>query len=269
MASPAIILAMVFFFLPLAWAAYSAFCTFDVRMHATWVGWPNIVAAMTSPGTLRAASNTLLLAGGTLVSVVTTGFVGGLALGNMKSGTRIRSLFQVSVMFATSANGMFWMWLFMPFWGGMAQLAKTLGRPGLLWYSTPALAQLACLIVLWAWNFPGVVYFVSVAASGVPKELLEAAQLDGANAWQSFRHVTLPVIRKPLAYMAVSNIAGLLQVYEVPYMLWRGGPLGATQTVVMRMAAMEGGYGQAAALSLVMIVVISAISWMAWKLARG
>jgi len=268
MSLPAWVAIVVMFLAPIGWAGYAAFCSFDVRMRQTWVGLANLRAVLTSSNMRQAIGNTLLFAAVTFCTVMGTGILGGVAMASVGVGRRVRLLFQASPLLASSANGSLWVWLFAPMWGGMAQLWLAMGSKPLLWHSVPWLSRLAVCIVLWVWCFPGAVYTLGVVAQGTPKEILEAASLDGANEWQKFRHIVLPTIRRPLLYMMLVQCAGLLQVYEAPWLLWRGGPLGATETVVMRMVMLKDGYGQACAIGLLLLVVCSALSFVAWKVMR-
>ncbi len=265
---PAAILICVFFIAPLAILLPAAMCEFDVRMQPTWVGLANVRALLDSPTVAKAVGVTLRLALATFASVMTTALVGGMILHSVNAGARLRVLFQLCSMLGTAANSVFWAWLFAPMWGGLAQLSRAMGNTPIMWHAQAVSAQIACCVVLFAWLFPGNTYFVAVAASGVPKDLLEAAQIDGANAWQRFWHVTMPVMRRPLTYVAVTFLAGVAQVYEVPLLLWQGGPLGGTTTVMMSIARVDGGYGQAAALALLLTVVVSGLCYVAWKIGE-
>jgi len=258
----------VTFFAPLCWAVYAAFCSFDVRMRQTWVGLGNLRFVLSSPGMMRAVANTVTFTGIAFCMVAATAVLGGLAMSAVQATPRLRMLFLVAPLMNTAANGSFWIWLFSPFWGALTALWLAMGGQPLLWHSDPFLARLSVCVVLWAWCFPGNVWRVAVAAQGVPRELQEAAMLDGAGEWQRFRHITLPTIRRPLVYMVLAQLAGLLQVYEAPWLLWRGGPLGATETVAMRMVSLKDGYGPASALGLLLLCATTALGYGAWRMMR-
>lgn len=269
MAAPAILHSLIFFAAPMLILVGAGFFSFNLRMEGTWAGWSNFAALFSDPKFWREAGTTALLALVTWVSILGTAIIGTVAMEAIGSGHRLRAAFAASAMMATSANGVLWLWLFSPIWGGLAQLSRLMGMPVVFWHARAWPAKIACLIVLWAWNFPATLYFVSLSANAVPKELLEAAMLDGANFMQRFLGITLPVIRRPLAYLAMSNIAGLFCVYEVTTMLFQGGPLGATTTILMDATGMLRGYGQSVALSLLLTLVIIPFSWLAWRFSKA
>ncbi len=265
---PAWVALAFMFIVPICWSVYAAFCKFDVRMRQTWTGLDNLRAVLASAPMRQAIKTTLLFTVVTFTTILVTALLGGIAMASVRAGKRVRLLFQVAPMMASAANGSWWRWLFAARWGGMATRWMAMGRERLLGHSSPWAARLAVCIVLWAWLFPGAVYLVGVTAQGVPKELHEAAELDGANELQKFVYITLPTIRRPILYMALGSLAGLLQVYEAPWLLWRGGPLGATETVVMRMVSLKDGYGQASAVGLLLLIVATGLSYAAWSMMK-
>lgn len=266
--APLLALAAVFFIAPLLWVTASSFLQFDIRMRATWAGLANFVNLM-QPQALRAFGVSAffgLIAG---MATIATALVGGLALSQFPG--RWWAAFQISSMFAGVNTSILWVWLFHPILGGANSILGAFGVMPIAWHAQEWPARLAVLLVIWAWCFPGNVYFVAMSARAVPKELLEAARLDGATAWQEFWHVVLPVIRRPLALMVTSTLSQLLLVYEAPTMLWRGGPLGATSTVLMRVVEWSqavGKYGLASATSLVVIVLSVPLCLTAWRMGN-
>lgn len=266
---PAGMMLVLFFIVPVLILLPAACCEFDARMRPTWVGMANLQAIVTDQAIWNAAGVTAFFVLTTFISTMSAAFLGGMILHTLRLGRHLRVLFQLCAMLGMAANSVFWLWLFQPISGGMVRLGQMLGLPPVLWHAEVWPARLACCLVLFAWLYPADLYFVTVAASGVPKETLEAASLDGCSTWQRFWHVTVPVMRRPLTYLAITKLAGLAQVYEIPLMLWQGGPLRSTETLMMRIAAIEGGYGQAAALALVLTVISSALCAYAWRVGNG
>ncbi len=119
---------------------------------------------------------------------------------------------------------------------GLVNLAlRRVGLGGPNWLGSPDLAMPA-IIAMAAWRNLGFVMVIFLAGlQGVPREVHDAARIDGAGAWQEFRRVTLPLLRPTLAFAAVVTSIGYLQVFEEPYVMTDGGPLNRTLSVSMYM----------------------------------
>lgn len=261
---PAMLLVAAFFVAPLLLMVVSSFLDFDIRMRYTWAGLTNFGKLLQSTATMF--NTTLLFGLGVAILTMALAFIGGLALSQFPG--RWWVLFQISGMFAGVTTFMLWLWMFSPFSQGANELLAWFGVAPIAWHSTPWAAKLAVLIVILCWNFPGNMYTIAMCARAVPKELLEAARIEGASEWQEFWNVTLPVIRRPVTLMAVNLLAATMLVYEAPTLLWRGGPLGATTTVLMKAvewAHTPGEYGMAAAVSVVLVITSAPLCLVAWK----
>lgn len=117
----------------------------------------------------------------------------------------------------------------------------------------------------------GAVLIYLAALAGVPTELYEAAELDGASVWRRLWHVTLPHLRSILLIMLLLQVINNFQVFTEPFVLTDGGPEDSTVTVLLliyRYAFVSGDYGTAAALSVSLAVVLAALSALYLRLTR-
>ena len=133
------------------------------------------------------------------------------------------------------------------------------------WLNDPDHIRPAVSMVVF-WRFVGFNTLLYLAAlQGIPRELYEAARLDGANAWQRFRHVTLPML-KPVAFFAVTlSIIGGMQLFEEPFVLsgGKGGPDHAVMTTALylyRSAFEFSDFGAASAMSWILVLVMAILS---------
>jgi multiple sugar transport system permease protein len=154
--------------------------------------------------------------------------------------------------------------------GGLINGVMAAAQVGPLdWLGDPRTALVALMIV-GAWAHLGyqmTVYLVGL--QGIPRAYLEAARVDGANAWQRFRRITLPLLRPVTRFLLVTGIVGAFQVFSAVYVLTGGGPQHATDVVAYRMyqTAWEfGQFGVTSALALVVFVVLGAASWAEFRL---
>lgn len=269
MLMPAIVLLLAFFVAPAAMLVPGAFFEYDSRMRPTYVGLANFRALLSSPMLSKGIRATATIGGLAFVAYFVSSVGAGIILSGMKWRERTRTLFAVSARLGGAALGVFWAWLFLPFWGGLAKLSYALGQTPVAWHSSATLARLSTSLVVWTWTMPMGVWMMSVFFSAVPQEIVDAARVDGASGWQVFWHIRLPQLRRPLAYMATMSIAGLAQVYEAPYLLWQGGPAGGTTTALMLLVGRFGGkHGQAAAFGLCFALVLGVLCSVAWRLGE-
>ncbi|SEI16783.1 multiple sugar transport system permease protein [Leifsonia sp. CL147] len=201
-------------------------------------------------------------------TVVTTIILLGLALGLamlVQESTRwkgfLRTAFLVpSALGLASASLLFYV-LYSPIAGPFADLMKSWGFTFL---GTPA-GALWSTVFLIVWRFAGFyMLLMLVGLQGIPDEVYEAARIDGANRWQQFRGVTLPLLRPTLALTTVLCVTGSLLAFEQFYILTKGGPDNSTITVVQLIysVAFQGpnNLGVAGALSVIVLIALVIIN---------
>jgi len=147
-------------------------------------------------------------------------------------------------------------------------ILHTLGTvPGLSfldrnWLGDPSLAMGSVIAMnLWQWSgFTMLIFLAGLAA--IPRELYEAATLDGAGVWRQFRHVTWPLLAPAATINIVLTVIGGLKIFDIIYVLTGGGPGGATESIVMRVNAQTSfsQYGYAASTSFTLTIIILAVS---------
>ena len=122
-----------------------------------------------------------------------------------------------------------------------------------------------------AWRNLGFLMVVFLAGlQTIPKDLYEAAEVDGANAWQRFLGITLPLLRPTLLFAFVITGIGYVQFFEEPYVMTEGGPLNATLSMALYSYNQFGfgNYGYTAAASFVLFIAIAAVTFVQFRLLR-
>jgi multiple sugar transport system permease protein len=131
--------------------------------------------------------------------------------------------------------------------------------------------SLPSLIVMAAWRNLGFAMIVFLAGlQAIPADLYEAASVDGAKRWQSFRYLTLPLLRPTILFVSVITSIGYLQFFEEPFVMTEGGPLDSTLSVTF-LSFNEfsfGNYGYTAAVSYVLFLAIAVFSFIQFRLLR-
>jgi multiple sugar transport system permease protein len=127
------------------------------------------------------------------------------------------------------------------------------------WLGTPDRALFSTIVMV-IWRFAGFNMLILLTGlAAIPTDVYEAARVDGARSWQTFRHITLPLLRPTIALMLVLSITGSLLAFDQFFILTRGGPDGSTVSMVMviyREAFTQFDLGGAAALSVLLLIAL-------------
>jgi multiple sugar transport system permease protein len=173
---------------------------------------------------------------------------------------------------ATVAVASVWYQIYDPYSGLANKLLSFLGITGPAWLNDPNYA-LPAVIVVGVWQGIGIKMIIYLAAlQNIPDELYEAAELDGANAWQSFRRITLPMLRPATLFVGVVSIIGAFQAFDQVYVLTQGGPANATTMMtwdVYKSAFANFQMGLACAKSVVLFLFLFGLTLLNRRLSGG
>jgi len=282
--SPAI-LALLFFtagpFLFTLWVSVHNWNLIEPVSQMGFVGLENYRYLLTDDGIFRhALRNTFVFTiCGVGVNTV-LGLLGALLL-NTRLRARVfwRTLFFLPMVTAPLALGMMWAVLLNKNYGLINTLLGLLHLPPQPFLSSPAQA-LACIISIAVYQYVGYYVVIYLAGlQGIPEEYYDAAAVDGANRWQTFWQITLPLLRPVLLFIIVTNSIGALQVFDVVFAATTGlagetsggGPAGSTMVVVLHMynnAFKFFRMGRATAMALLLFVIIFVITLIQLRLLR-
>jgi multiple sugar transport system permease protein len=170
----------------------------------------------------------------------------------------------VPVATSTVATGIIFNWLLEPTYGVANYLLGEIGLGPYGYFQDPDQALYAIVaMTVWGWiGFDVIVYMA--ALQGVPTDLIEAARLDGAGRWATFRHVTWPLLSPATLFLVVWSTINALQVFDEIYVTTRGGPLQSTTVMVYYLfnqafELFHGGYAAAIAYVLFMMTLVLSI----------
>jgi multiple sugar transport system permease protein len=270
--APALAAILLFFALPVLAGLALSLTDFDLYAvadpgAARWVGAGNYASLLGDPNFWRALRNTLLLVGLGVPATLVLALGGALLVHSRLARLRglWRTAFFAPVVTTLVAVSVVWRYLYHPRYGLLDQLLVRLGLPAIDWLGDPkwAMAAIALLAVWRTFGYCLVIYVAGLAA--IPESLHEAATIDGASWWQRFRHVTWPLLGPTTMFVGVLTSVGFFQVFAEPYVMTRGGPLGATTTISLFMY--QQGFrwwnmGRASAIAFVLFAMILAASWL-------
>ncbi len=277
-AAPFVILFGIFLALPILASFVLSFTSFGLRdlenpIGSTVVGVQNYVDLIADPKFWKSLGNTVYFV---VVGVPLTLALGLVIANALSRGiTRFRTAFRVGyylpVITSIVAIAVVWRFLLNPDVGLINMLIQSVGINGPNWLADPTLAM-PSIIAMAIWRNLGFAMVVFIAGmQAIPAVLYEAASIDGAGRWQSFRYVTLPMLRPAILFMLVITTIGYLQLFEEPFVMTDGGPLDATLSVTMYMYQQGFEFfhqGYASAIAYVLFVIVAIVAFLQFKFLR-
>ncbi|MGI6209641.1 MAG: carbohydrate ABC transporter permease [Anaerolineae bacterium] len=273
-ASPAIAFIIVFSVISIVVSLYISFFQYDVISPThPFVGLDNYREALTKdPIFWSALRNTTLYVIGVVPSITILGF----ALALAGHSVRYAKSFFRTIYFLPSITPMvvialIWVWLYSPR-GMFNQILASIGIQGPNWLFEKNLA-LPSVIIMSVWQTVGyytVLYLAGLA--DIPKDFYDAANVDGANWWQTIRHVTVPLLNNVTLFVTVTLAIAAFQVFTQVYVMTRGGPGNATTTMqflIFRQGFQYFRMGYASAISWLLFVVIFVLSIAQLRINRS
>ncbi|MBQ1089443.1 carbohydrate ABC transporter permease [Streptomyces sp. B93] len=241
--------------------------------ETTWVGLDNLTTVFNDPAFWQAWRNTLLFTVLALLLGFVVPFAVAIVINEFHHGQGyLRLLVYLPVMLPPVASVLLFKYLYDPGYGLLNELLGILHLPEQQWLQDPDLSMLSVVIASTWMNMGGAALIYLAALQGIPGELYEAAELDGAGLFRKIWHVTIPQTRLILSLMLLMQIIATMQVFVEPFLLTGGaGPEGSTTTVVYliyQYAFNFNNYGAAAALGLLLLVLLAGFSAAYVKLSR-
>ncbi len=170
-----------------------------------------------------------------------------------------RTIFIMPMMATPVAIALVWSMMFHPQLGVLNYLLTSVGLPPSTWtYADATVIPTLAMIEIWQWT-PLVMLIVLGGLASLPRDPYEAAVLDGANAWQGFRHITLPLVWPHIAVAAVLRAIDALKSFDIIYVITQGGPGTASETLNIYLYQSAFAYyhlGYASALTVIFFVLI-------------
>ena len=270
MLAPALAVIALFFLLPVLLGLSLSLTDFDLYALADWrnlrwVGLDNYTALLQRPLFWKALGNTsyFVVVGVPLSIALSLACAVGLQSRLVRFKPLLRTALFAPVVTTLVAVAVIWRYLFHVQYGLVNQLLLGLGLNPIDWLGDPDWAM-PTIILFAAWKNFGANMIIFVAAlQAIPEDLYEAARLDGARAWQQFRHITVPMLAPTLMLVTVLTLAGYFQLFAEPYVMTQGGPLQSTVSVLYLMYD-EGfkwwNLGQASAVAVLLFLIIVGVT---------
>lgn len=243
------------------------------RAAPAFVGFDNFVTLFTTGSSRTALVNTLTIAAACTILQTAIGLALAAALNTrLRSRNVLRTLFFAPALLPPVIIGFLWQYILTPTGPLNTALdAVGLGFLSQNWLGDSSIA-LGSVIAVIIWQNAGLTMVIYLAGlQGIPRELYEAASIDGAGAWQRFRSVTLPLLI-PATTIALSlTLIGSLKLFDQVFAMTGGGPGYATETlsvIMYKEAFVSGRFGYSAAIALVLAMIVFAFAMIQLKALR-
>lgn len=263
---PALILLTIFVFGPILYLAALSFTGGSFTQTGLyWVGWQNYGRLLASPDFWQVLGNTLYFTVATVIPslVIPLGLAVGLNQA-MAGRTFLRTIYFLPSVASIVAAGLGFRWLFQTE-GPVNNLLQAFGLEPIAWLGS-AVWAMPVLILLSIWKQLGFNMIVFLAGlQTIPQSRYEAATLDGANAWQQFRYVTLPGLGPTLILAGITTTIFTLRSFEQVYVVTGGGPLNTTNLLVYFIYQQAFGmfdFGYAAAGATILLLATLGLVWL-------
>jgi raffinose/stachyose/melibiose transport system permease protein len=265
---PALLLFTVFVILPMGEAAWYSFYNWNgYSLPTQWVGFRNFELIFRN-GAFRTAliNNGLIILISIAIQVPLAMWLATMVTQRIKGAVLFRLLFFLPYVLADVAAGLIWRFVYDGQFGLVGNIFQSLGMQAPFWLADKNTAIYAVLGVI-VWKYFGFHMMLFIAGlQAIDREVLEAADIDGATGWQKFRLVTLPLLGSTVRLSLFFAVVGSLQLFDMIMPLTGAGPLNATQTMVtflytFGVMRMEVGFGSAVGVVLFIICVTLAFSY--------
>ncbi len=272
--APTLIGLLIFVVGPMVGAFGISFYKWNVFRPPEFIGLENFDRLFSDPRILVSYKNTLILVVLTVAMLETLAFALAFAvyrLANRALATFYRTAYFLPVLLSGAAVAVTLGYLFHKDFGVINYYLGLIGIPKIPWLTSSDVVLITIALTT-VWRNVGFTFIIYLGGlSSMPTEVLEAAEVDGARGWQKIWRIVLPLLSPTILFAAVTDIIKMLQFFDEPFIMTRGGPGDASRTVVMMMyenafGNLNFGYGAAIALSL--FIVIMGVTGLQFYLSR-
>jgi multiple sugar transport system permease protein len=258
--APSLFGVVTFLLLPMLVVLWLSVHRWDLLGPITYVGLENWGSVLTDPSFATSLLVTVLFIAIVVPTQSVLGLIAAAMLARGLPGSAFfRTLYVLPWICAPLAIGVLWRWILAPTDGAVSTL---LGHR-IEWLTDPDLAlPVVSAVTIWT-NVGYVTLFFLAGILAIPSDIQDAARTDGANAWQRFRRITLPMLQPTMFFVLVTGVISAAQVFDTVYALTAGGPQGRTDLIAHRIYAEAFGaaaVGRAAVMAAVLFVLLVGVT---------
>ncbi len=270
---PCVLFYATFSGFPMIFALYLSVQNWSLIDTPKFVGLGNYIKVLTDdPVFYMGLRNTAIFAVGTV-------FIGGilslctaLLINNTKKAAGVfRTIYFLPVVTSMVAASVVWRWLYQGQFGLFNQILSLLGMNKIPWLDSPkwALPSVMAMSIWKGLGFTAVLFMAGL--QGIPAVFYDAAKIDGANRWQTFIHITIPLLQPTIVFVLITGFINAFQAFTEMFILTRGGPMYSTTTIVMHLYERAFEYfqmGYASAVAFILFAIIICLTAIQLRLTR-
>jgi len=273
---PAVSFLFVFIFCSIAYCLFMSFydwSLFDLGAEKTFTGFSNYLQMMNDEVFGYALKNTFIITGSCLLVETLLGFFIALVLWKIRRPLRIvQAIILLPMITSPVIVGLIWRYIYDPQYGILNWFLQNIGLSTYAWLADEKTALLSVIIVdIWQMTpFTSLILYASMM--GISEEWIEAAQVDGARFWTIVKAIIIPSVIPMLFFILLMRLMDLLKIFDTIYVLTRGGPKYATETLAMytyKAGFSQYRMGYAMALSIVSLLLILLVAYLVQILRKN
>lgn len=271
--APNMILFFSFMIIPLLYTFYIGFYKWDVLSSPTFIGLKNYLDLFKDKLFWKSLVNTAYYTLATVPIIMAIALFMAILLNKpIKFRTLFRGALYIPSVISSVVIGMLWTWIFNADYGILNYFLNVFGINSVNWMNNPDTAMIP-IIITTLWTRVGynlVIYLAGL--QNIPAMYYEACAIDGASKWQQFIYITFPLLKTTNFFILIMAIIYGFRSFDLIYVMTRGGPAGATTTMVLyiyQLAFQFGRMGKACALSIALFIIIAVLTIFQLKLEGG
>ena len=262
--SPWLIGFLVFFLYPLLSSLYFSFTRFEIGSTPFWVGLRNYIEMFSDPRYLNSMRVTFEFAFISIPGVTIVALGLALILSQKLRGISFyRSIYFMPSVMPMVAISLTWFYILRPDSGPLAGLLALFGIEGPRWLGESQWALPAMMVINVWMSFGAQMVIYLAGVKGIPQELYEVADIDGAGSWAKFWNVTIPMLSSTIFLNLVLGVIGAMQIFDIPFVMTKGGPNDSTRAYMVHLynrGWVELQMGSASAMGWILFLIIMVIT---------
>jgi multiple sugar transport system permease protein len=272
--TPGVVIIMLFGVVPIVWSAVMSLQANNLYTTGTpFVGLSNYRHMVHDPVVRQALEHTVVYTALFVPGTILVGLFLAVAMNRKIRGISLyRTAAYATMAISTISEALVFIWLFDPSYGVVNYLFSLVGIPQQQFLNSPSEALYVIVIMtIWGWTGFAVVIYLA-ALQGIPQVLTEAAAIDGASRWASFRRITLPLLSPASLFLIIWLTINALQLFDEVYLSTMGGPLNSTTVLVYYLYDLAfnstGNFGYASAIAYFLFVIIVLVTAAQFRAGR-
>ena len=269
---PSLIGFVLFYALPSIRAIQISFTNWNLLRAPRYIGLENYQTLLTDPKFWNAMKVTLLYVIYNIPLQTIIALFMAVVMDRVTKSMLVRGIFVLPYLMSNVIVALIWLWMLDPLLGFVNVVLGYLGIADQSFFGSvkQALPTIAGVNIWRHMGFNALLFYAGIQS--IPKNLYEAATIDGANEWRMFRYITLPLLRPVTVFVLVTSVVGSFQIFDTIAVTTQGGPVDATRVIVWYIYQNAFEFfkmGYATALSVVLFLILLIITIIQMRLLRG